>query len=123
MDAVFAHNLLTDLLARPILKNQLECSAPDLPGVPGTPGRTNRGLPAGVPGISCCFRNTDRKGHFCTDTGRVSPIFYVIFSRVPFLLPIHFVCRELTHSDAPTLKGVSKNLVTCVVRFEERIQL
>ena len=24
-------------------------------GVPGTPGGTNRGLPAGVPGISCCL--------------------------------------------------------------------
>ena len=25
------------------------------PGVPGTPGGTNRGLPAGVPEISCCL--------------------------------------------------------------------
>ena len=25
------------------------------PGVPGTPGGTNRGLPAGVPGTSCCL--------------------------------------------------------------------
>ena len=36
------------------------------PGVPGTPSRKSKGLPAGVPGISCCLRwKTDRKGQFC----------------------------------------------------------
>ena len=35
------------------------------PGVPGTPGRTNRGLPAGIPGISFLFReNRTQKGIF-----------------------------------------------------------
>ena len=39
----------------------------------GTPGGTNRGLPAGVPGFPViCYRETDRKGPFCRDTGRVS---------------------------------------------------
>ena len=36
----------------------------------GTPAGTNRGLPAGVLGISC--GRTDRKGHFGRDTGRLS---------------------------------------------------
>ena len=43
------------------------------PGVPGTPGGTNRALPADVPAISFTYcRKTDRKGHLCRDTGRVS---------------------------------------------------
>ena len=39
---------------------------------PGTPGATNRGLPAGAPGISCCLQKTDRKGHICQKTSQVS---------------------------------------------------
>ena len=36
------------------------------PGVPGTPGGTNRGLPAGVPGISCylLLKKRSEKGIF-----------------------------------------------------------
>ena len=34
------------------------------------PSGDAQGIPAGVPGFSC--RKTDRQGHFCRDTGRVS---------------------------------------------------
>ena len=36
---------------------------------PGTPGGTSRGLPAGVPEISCCL--LEKSWHFCRDIGRL----------------------------------------------------
>ena len=62
------------------------------------PGRTNRGLPAGLPGTSCCLqvRNSQKKaflpGHrpgVAGTSGRQAGFseIYVMFSYVPFLLP------------------------------------
>ena len=67
------------------------------PGVPGTPGGTNRGLPAGVPGISCylLYKNGQKRaflpGHRPGVPGTPGHVegfqtCYVIFSYVPFLV-------------------------------------
>ena len=66
---------------------------------PGVPGGTNGGLPAGVPGTSCylLYKNGQKRaflpGHRPGVPG--TPVhrggfhkFHVIFSYVPFLLPI-----------------------------------
>ena len=68
------------------------------PGVPGTPSGTNTGLPAGVPGISCCLpvEKATGKGNFAgtptryprdTRPSRAFSEIYVIFSYMCFLLP------------------------------------
>ena len=66
-------------------------------------GRVSLGHPAGQTGVyrpvfqrlnAAYSGKTDTKEHFCWDTGQVSSSgfqeFYVIFSYVPFLLPILF---------------------------------
>ena len=66
------------------------------PGVPGTSGGTNRGLPAGVPGTSCfiSFEELTEKAMFAGTPGCLGGFqkFDVIFSYVPFLLPIRLLC-------------------------------
>ena len=102
------------------------------------------GHPAGQTGVYrpvsqgfpvICFRKMDRKGHLCWDTGWGVPgtpghpgcfqKFYVIFSNVPFLLPIHrrlkFIqCRTgvgRPHSTKLEANGCSRKCPLHLVRF------
>ena len=76
------------------------------------PGGTNRGLPAGVPGISCCSRK--KNCHFFPEHRPGAPgtpgrpgafqIIAIIFSHVPFLLPENIdFSSEVIMKDPPKI--------------------